>query len=91
MMAAPRPCPRLRQLTSRCQQFMELGKSVPDYEVESRIEELVPGQCCTLIYTSGTTGPPKAAMIRCVARRSQRGGGRRGAHARGAATTTSLG
>eukprot|EP00752_Nemacystus_decipiens_P012995 g11498.t1 len=44
-------------------QFMELGKEVPDASIEERIEAQKPGQCCSLIYTSGTTGPPKAVMI----------------------------
>jgi long-chain-fatty-acid--CoA ligase ACSBG len=43
--------------------FMELGKNVPDSEVEARQAKIQPGNCCTLIYTSGTTGPPKAVMI----------------------------
>jgi len=45
------------------QQFLELGASVPDSEVESRYTNILPGHCSTLIYTSGTTGPPKAVMI----------------------------
>jgi len=45
------------------QQFMDLGKSIPDEMVEERITGHKPGNCCSLIYTSGTTGPPKAVMI----------------------------
>lgn len=36
--------------------FMELGKDVPDDELELRMNNQQPGHCCTLIYTSGTTG-----------------------------------
>jgi long-chain-fatty-acid--CoA ligase ACSBG len=43
--------------------FLELGKDVPDADVEARQAKIQPGNCCTLIYTSGTTGPPKAVMI----------------------------
>ena len=43
--------------------FMELGKEVPDSALTERQEKVQPGNCCTLIYTSGTTGPPKAVMI----------------------------
>lgn len=43
--------------------FMELGKNVPDSDIEARQAKIQPGNCCTLIYTSGTTGPPKAVMI----------------------------
>jgi len=45
------------------QEFLELGASVPDSEVENRYTSILPGHCSTLIYTSGTTGPPKAVMI----------------------------
>ena len=49
-------------------EFMKLGddKSTMDQlneEMEKRISEIKPGQCCTLIYTSGTTGLPKAVML----------------------------
>jgi long-chain-fatty-acid--CoA ligase ACSBG len=43
--------------------FMDLANNVPNEEIERRIQEQKPTQCCTLIYTSGTTGPPKAVMI----------------------------
>ncbi|XP_064385622.1 long-chain-fatty-acid--CoA ligase ACSBG2-like isoform X2 [Halichondria panicea] len=44
-------------------EFMEIGKDIPDYEVQWRIEKVKPGHCASLIYTSGTTGPPKGVMI----------------------------
>ncbi|KAJ0394622.1 hypothetical protein P43SY_000005 [Pythium insidiosum] len=43
--------------------FLKLGEGVDDSVVEARIQQQLPGHCCTLIYTSGTTGPPKAVMI----------------------------
>jgi len=45
------------------EEFLDLGSSVDDKEVQQRIDTQSPGQCCTLIYTSGTTGPPKAVML----------------------------
>ena len=44
-------------------EFLGLGASVSDAEVEARIADQKPGHCSTLIYTSGTTGDPKAVMI----------------------------
>lgn len=44
-------------------EFLALGKDVPDAVIEERIAVQKPGNCCTLIYTSGTTGDPKAVMI----------------------------
>ena len=44
-------------------EFMTLGESVSDAELQARIDDQKPGHCCTLIYTSGTTGNPKAVMI----------------------------
>jgi long-chain-fatty-acid--CoA ligase ACSBG len=44
-------------------EFMLLGVSVSDQDVENRQAYVKPGHCSTLIYTSGTTGPPKAVMI----------------------------
>ncbi|MBN3315592.1 ACBG2 ligase, partial [Atractosteus spatula] len=44
-------------------EFMELGKGVPDSELEEVIGSQKANQCCTLIYTSGTTGQPKGVML----------------------------
>lgn len=44
-------------------EFLDIGKSLPEYEVQWRIDKQKPGHCCTLIYTSGTTGNPKAVML----------------------------
>ncbi|XP_044161945.1 long-chain-fatty-acid--CoA ligase ACSBG2 isoform X1 [Bufo gargarizans] len=44
-------------------EFMELGKDVPDVQLDQIISYQKPNQCCTLIYTSGTTGQPKGVML----------------------------
>lgn len=43
--------------------LLELGKSVPEKELQERADAVKPGHCAALIYTSGTTGEPKAVMI----------------------------
>ncbi|MCB9666049.1 MAG: AMP-binding protein [Alphaproteobacteria bacterium] len=43
--------------------FVSLGSSVPDADVDARLDALQPDAVGTLIYTSGTTGPPKAVML----------------------------
>mmetsp|Transcript_24945 Transcript_24945/g.34928 ORF Transcript_24945/g.34928 Transcript_24945/m.34928 type:complete len:654 (+) Transcript_24945:87-2048(+) len=43
--------------------FMQLGGKEEEEEVQRRISNLKPGQCCTYIYTSGTTGMPKGVML----------------------------
>ena len=45
------------------EEFMALGRDVPDSALDQRAASVKPGNCSTLIYTSGTTGPPKAVMI----------------------------
>jgi long-subunit acyl-CoA synthetase (AMP-forming) len=44
-------------------EFLELGKSVTDAELQQRIDAQKPDDTATYIYTSGTTGDPKAVMI----------------------------
>ncbi|NXH22062.1 ACBG2 ligase, partial [Bucco capensis] len=44
-------------------EFMDLGKDVPDTELQEILTSQKPNQCCTLIYTSGTTGQPKGVML----------------------------
>ncbi|XP_071584087.1 long-chain-fatty-acid--CoA ligase ACSBG2 isoform X1 [Heliangelus exortis] len=44
-------------------EFMDLGKDIPDAQLQEVIESQKPNQCCTLIYTSGTTGQPKGVML----------------------------
>jgi long-chain-fatty-acid--CoA ligase ACSBG len=43
--------------------FLKLGSTISDSELELRQSSIRPGNCSTLIYTSGTTGPPKAVMV----------------------------
>ncbi|XP_018871793.3 long-chain-fatty-acid--CoA ligase ACSBG2 isoform X1 [Gorilla gorilla gorilla] len=43
--------------------FMELGRSIPDTQLEQVIESHKANQCAVLIYTSGTTGIPKGVML----------------------------
>nr|XP_028569405.1 long-chain-fatty-acid--CoA ligase ACSBG2 isoform X2 [Podarcis muralis] len=44
-------------------EFMALGASVSDDQLDKIIASQKPNQCCTLIYTSGTTGQPKGVML----------------------------
>ncbi|XP_070591698.1 LOW QUALITY PROTEIN: long-chain-fatty-acid--CoA ligase ACSBG2-like [Erythrolamprus reginae] len=44
-------------------EFMALGSSVPDEQLNKVLASLKPNQCCTIIYTSGTTGNPKGVML----------------------------
>lgn len=44
-------------------EFMELGREVPDAQLDDIIATQKPNQCCTLIFTSGTTGQPKGVML----------------------------
>ncbi|XP_062308698.1 long-chain-fatty-acid--CoA ligase ACSBG2 isoform X2 [Osmerus eperlanus] len=44
-------------------EFMELGREVPEGQLDDVIATQRPTQCCTLIYTSGTTGQPKGVML----------------------------
>jgi long-chain-fatty-acid--CoA ligase ACSBG len=43
--------------------LMDMGKSVPQADLDKRVNAVEPGNCAALIYTSGTTGEPKAVMI----------------------------
>jgi long-chain acyl-CoA synthetase len=43
--------------------FLSLGSSIPEDQVQSRLDGLEPNRPATFIYTSGTTGPPKAVML----------------------------
>jgi long-subunit acyl-CoA synthetase (AMP-forming) len=42
--------------------FLKLGETVSDSDLQARIDDQKPNGITTLIYTSGTTGPPKAVM-----------------------------
>ncbi|XP_007952683.1 long-chain-fatty-acid--CoA ligase ACSBG2 [Orycteropus afer afer] len=43
--------------------FMELGNSIPDSQLDEIIESQKANQCAVIIYTSGTTGNPKGVML----------------------------
>ncbi|XP_059581403.1 long-chain-fatty-acid--CoA ligase ACSBG2-like [Alligator mississippiensis] len=45
------------------EEFMELGRTVPDSQLDSIIRSQCVNHCCLLIYTSGTTGTPKGVML----------------------------
>jgi long-chain-fatty-acid--CoA ligase ACSBG len=44
-------------------EFLKLGTSVSDSDLQAREDAQKPNEVTSLIYTSGTTGPPKAVMI----------------------------
>ncbi|XP_066109462.1 long-chain-fatty-acid--CoA ligase ACSBG2 [Saccopteryx bilineata] len=43
--------------------FMELGNSISDFQLDQIIASQKVNQCAVLIYTSGTTGSPKGVML----------------------------
>ncbi|GAB5567600.1 long-chain-fatty-acid--CoA ligase ACSBG2 isoform X3 [Prionailurus iriomotensis] len=43
--------------------FMELGHSIPDSQLDQIMESQRPNQCAVIIYTSGTLGIPKGVML----------------------------
>ncbi|KAM9688820.1 long-chain-fatty-acid--CoA ligase ACSBG2 isoform 2-T2 [Trichechus inunguis] len=43
--------------------FMELGNSIPDAQLDQIIKSQKANQCAVVIYTSGTTGNPKGVML----------------------------
>lgn len=43
--------------------FLSLGNSLPDRDLDAMFSEVNPCSTCTIIYTSGTTGKPKAVML----------------------------
>jgi len=45
------------------EQLPDLAAQTPETELDNRIADQSPDDCCTLIYTSGTTGDPKGVMI----------------------------
>ena len=65
-------CPMLRHViafrdavpgTINLEELIELGRDVPDEELEHRVAGVNPYSTASLVYTSGTTGPPKACML----------------------------
>ncbi len=45
------------------EQFIALGKDVPDSDFEQRANEVQPADMAGIVYTSGTTGVPKGVML----------------------------
>ena len=43
--------------------FLKLGRDIPDPIINEKISIQQAGKCICLIYTSGTTGNPKACML----------------------------
>ncbi|OWK11896.1 hypothetical protein Celaphus_00003278, partial [Cervus elaphus hippelaphus] len=43
--------------------FLELGSSIPDAQLDQIIKSQKANQCAVIIYTSGTTGQPKGVML----------------------------
>ena len=43
--------------------FLELGKTIPDVSFEQRAAEVTPDDLAGIVYTSGTTGVPKGVML----------------------------
>ncbi|MCP3924702.1 MAG: long-chain fatty acid--CoA ligase [Desulfobacterales bacterium] len=43
--------------------FIKLGKSLPDEEVESRVADTKSTDTAAIVYTSGTTGVPKGSVL----------------------------
>lgn len=44
-------------------QFLEIGKGIPDEVIEKRMAGIAESDLATIIYTSGTTGEPKGVML----------------------------
>uniref|UniRef100_A0A8C1WHL3 long-chain-fatty-acid--CoA ligase n=1 Tax=Cyprinus carpio TaxID=7962 RepID=A0A8C1WHL3_CYPCA len=59
--SAPNICFNL--MFSQWAEFMKLGESIPEAELDAVIDSQKANECCTLIYTSGTTGNPKGVML----------------------------
>jgi long-chain acyl-CoA synthetase len=45
------------------EEFLDLGKDVPDADFEARAAAVRPGDIAGIVYTSGTTGVPKGTML----------------------------
>ncbi|XP_023572968.1 long-chain-fatty-acid--CoA ligase ACSBG2 [Octodon degus] len=58
-----KPAPKLANNLYSWDDFMELGNSVPDAQLDQIIKSQKANQCAVLVYTSGTTGDPTAVML----------------------------
>ncbi|XP_036295370.2 long-chain-fatty-acid--CoA ligase ACSBG1, partial [Pipistrellus kuhlii] len=45
------------------EELLELGRQVPEEDLDAVLSTQQPTQCCALVYTSGTTGNPKGVML----------------------------
>ncbi|MCP4345194.1 MAG: long-chain fatty acid--CoA ligase [Desulfobacterales bacterium] len=45
------------------EEFLELGKDVPDEDFQQRADAITSGDAAGIVYTSGTTGVPKGAVL----------------------------
>ncbi|KDR23088.1 Long-chain-fatty-acid--CoA ligase ACSBG2, partial [Zootermopsis nevadensis] len=45
------------------EELMEMGRQVPDVELDDILKTIGVNECCSLLFTSGTVGNPKVAML----------------------------
>ena len=57
------PTTSARQDVLTWEDFLAKGESLPETELDKRIDAIEQSDLATLIYTSGTTGPPKGVML----------------------------
>lgn len=59
----PEPPPFAYLLFPQWDDFMELGSSISNSQLDQIIASQKANQCAVLIYTSGTMGNPKGVML----------------------------